>query len=774
MSTHPWMTQRLRVIVLAALAIGSPLAAKDGGTAAGAAAIRDAAPAAPSPGEGDGSNGERAPSDDPGPDHVIYERVMVIGSATSADRVPGSAHFLSQAELERYHHSDVHRILRQVPGINLQEEDGFGLRPNIGMRGTGVERSSKITLMEDGVLIAPAPYSAPAAYYTPTAGRMESVEVRKGSASIKQGPFTNGGAVNLLSTTIPSVPGGGVDVSVGDHETVTLHAKAGTSTPRFGFVAETFQQQSGGFKLLDGGGDTGFEVGDYLLKLRLNSDPGARVYQQVELKLGRTDQVGRETYLGLTRDDFERTPYRRYASSQADEIDTDHEQIQLRHFVRPGDRLDVTTTFYRNDFYRNWFKNESTLGTGNGRILDDPLAFATELAFLRGDADSPDDAFALRNNRRDYYSQGVQSVLGWRLEAAGARHAFELGVRYHEDEEDRFQEDDLYALRDGRMVLTTAGEPGSQANRIGRAEALAFFVQDQISFGRWTLVPGVRFERIETRRLDYGTDDPERTGADLATRENRIEAVIPGLGVDYEISSGWNVFAGIHRGFSPPSPSSREPVEEERSLNYELGTRYRKEAVELELVGFFNDYDNLLGADTASGGGLGTGDLFNGGAVEIHGLEAGLATDLAAGGAKLRLPLRATYTYTRGEFETSFLTDFADWSPEVSRGDELPYVPEHQLFAEIGLTGERWKTFLAASLVSAMRTKAGQGRIPEAERIDGHLTFDLAGEVKLFDRYRVYLQVRNLFDEAYVASRRPYGLRPGLPRTTLIGVQLDF
>ncbi|MEE8522710.1 MAG: TonB-dependent receptor [Thermoanaerobaculia bacterium] len=708
------------------------------------------------------------------PTEVIYERVMVVGSATAVERIPGSAHFLPSAELEKYHHSDIHRILRQIPGINIQEEDGFGLRPNLGMRGTGVERSSKITLMEDGVLIAPAPYAAPAAYYFPTAGRMEAVEVRKGSAAIKQGPFTTGGAVNLLSTAIPSTPGGSLDLSLGEHRTVELHARGGGSWQRFGFQVETFQQETDGFKRLDGGGDTGFEVEDYLLKLRLNSKRDARIYQEVELKIGHTEQLGKETYLGLTPTDFGATPYRRYAASQNDEIDTEHEQVQLRHFLRPSAGVDLTTTVYRNDFFRNWFKNESTLGTSNSRILDDPLAHPAELAFLRGDADSPDDAFALRNNRREYYSQGIQSVLGWRLETKGVVHSLEFGVRFHQDEEDRFQEDDLYSLRGGRMVLTTAGSPGSQSNRVGRAEALAFFFQDQISFGRWTLAPGVRFEHIETRRLDYGRADPQRTGVDLAVRENTVDAVIPGLAVGYDVTPDWTVFAGVHRGFSPPSPSSRAPVEEERSLNWELGTRYRRGGLALELVGFFNDYDNLLGADTASSGGLGTGDLFNGGGAEILGLEASLSTGLAAEGAALEVPFRATYTYTTAEFRTSFLTGFADWSPEVERGDELPYLPEHQLFAEIGLVRGGWSAFLAGSYVSEIRTKAGQGAIPEDQRVAGRLTFDLAGRCQFSDRYRLYLQVRNLLDETYVAARRPYGLRPGLPRTTSLGLQMNF
>ncbi len=715
------------------------------------------------------------------PREVIYERVTVLGGVEDVGSIPGSAHVVTHQELEEQMHSDVNRVLQQVPGVNIQEEEGYGLRPNIGIRGTGVERSSKITLMEDGVLIAPAPYTAPSAYYFPTIGRMDSVEVRKGSAAIKQGPYTNGGAINFISTPIPGDFTVGAHFAFGEDQTLRFGARVGDSGQRYGWSLETYQFETDGFKHLDGVGTasdkTGVDLEDYVAKFRVNSDPGARFYQSLELKLGKTEQLGHETYLGLTAADFRDDPFRRYVGSAEDRIDTDHEQIQLLHFVQLRDNLDLTTTVYNNDFYRDWFKNERTAGVSNAAILDNPEAHGRELAILRGEIDSAPGELALRHNRRNYYSRGIQSVLGLQLgRAGGVHHKIEIGVRVHEDEEDRFQEDDLYQMLGGGLQLTHRGAPGSQTNRVSFAEATAFFVQDTIQLGkRWTLVPGVRFESIDYTREDYSTQDPTRSLGPTRVRQNSIEEVIPGLGVSYALSTADRLFLGVHRGFSPPGAGVTEDTEAEVSVNYELGWRREQGALSLEVIAFFNDYSNLLGADTQSGGGGATGELFNGGAVEVRGLEFGARYDLGASrGWSLSVPLRLTYTYTVAEFQTSFDTSFEDWAPRVEVGDEVPYIPEHQLAAGIGVVGQKWGTHLNLSYVGALRTRAGQGPIPEGEGTDRRTILDLSVEREVLSRYKVFAQLRNVTDEIYIVARRPYGVRPGLPRSLMVGVSAKF
>ncbi|MFW6202187.1 MAG: carboxypeptidase regulatory-like domain-containing protein, partial [Gemmatimonadota bacterium] len=116
----------------------------------------------------DGSSGARSVDVSLGAAPVALDPLLVLldrtrmGGRAGAGDVPGAVHVVTEQSLEAraVPYDDVHAILREVPGVNVQQEEGYGLRPNIGLRGTGVERSSKITLMEDGVLIAPAPYAA--------------------------------------------------------------------------------------------------------------------------------------------------------------------------------------------------------------------------------------------------------------------------------------------------------------------------------------------------------------------------------------------------------------------------------------------------------------------------------------------------------------------------------------------------------------------------------------------------------------------------------------
>ncbi len=258
------------------------------------------------------------------------EEVTIVGSLEEARKIAGSAHFIGEEQLRQFAYSDVQRIVREVPGVSLQIEDGYGLRPNIGIRGVATERSGRITLLEDNVLIAPAPYSAPSAYYFPTMGRMAAVEVVKGPAAITQGPYTIGGALNMASTPIPREMGGTWLTEVGQDATYRVHATyGGRSDNGVGFLIEAHQWQSDGFQTIDrSDATTGLDVTDFTAKLSYAplGSPHA-----IELKLQLADQDSNQSYLGLTDNDFGDDALRRYGLSELDNIATEHEQAILRY-----------------------------------------------------------------------------------------------------------------------------------------------------------------------------------------------------------------------------------------------------------------------------------------------------------------------------------------------------------------------------------------------------------------------------------------------------------
>lgn len=703
--------------------------------------------------------------------------VTIVGGGRSGVReISGAVHYISAEELERFSYTDINRVLRNVPGVNVQEEDGFGLRPNIGMRGTGVERTSNITIMEDGVLSAPAPYSAPAAYYFPTVGRMQGIEIMKGSSQIQHGPYTTGGAINFISTQIPDEFGGRLTLMGGRFNGRNLHANVGNKHKNVAYMVETFQYGSDGFKNLDGGGNTGFKKEDYLAKVRVNTNPDAKIYQSLTFKAGMARETSNETYLGLTEDDFNADPYRRYRGSAMDQMNTEQSQLTLTHSIRFTDNLSLTTTGYRNEFSRNWYKLDKVRDSAGinqkiGKVLDEPSSTNDAYDIVTGSNSSP-GALSVKANNRSYLSQGVQTRLNYDFETGKIKNNIVAGARIHQDQIDRFQWIDGYTMDEGVMKLATKGEPGTESNRVETANAVAAYLQYQFRFNRFTVSPGLRYENVHLERMDYGKNDPNREGTDLSERENQVQAFIPGVGVNFDWTENLQLFAGVHKGFAPPG--STPETNPESSVNYELGTRYNKKGIQIQAVVFYNDYQNLLGSDLAASGGLGTGDLFNGGAARTLGLEFFATYDLlqlGKGSKKFSLPINLSYTYTDAVFMNDFDSDL--WGT-VARMDQLPYITPHQFSTMLSLEHEKFMLSISGRYTGAMRTVPGEGEINNENKIESYFILDASAAYNVNRMFTIFANTMNLTNETYAVARRPAGLRPGMPLSFMLGVKANF
>lgn len=698
-------------------------------------------------------------------------RTVVVGSMfddNTIPRVAGSAHVVDERELERREYDDIHRVLsNNVPGVYVRGEDGFGLRPNIGMRGANPDRSAKVTLMEDGVLMGPAPYSAPAAYYFPLATRMTAVEVFKGPASIRYGPNTIGGAINLRTRDIPDRHTSVVDLAGGRFGYMKGHAFYGTTYRGFGVLVEAARVQSTGFKELDGGGDTGFAKNDTMLKLSYTTREDAPSRHRIEAKLGYGSEDSDETYLGLTREDFDATPYRRYAASARDNMTWWRSQAQLGYTMKHGEAIELDVRAYRHDYSRLWRRLDSMRG---GPPLTDLLAnpnagqAAVFAAVLRGEQDSvlPQQALLVAGNARRFVSEGVQTAFRWRPRWKNVEQDLEIGARLHHDGITRHHTSEAFLMQSGVMV--PEGTPIEDTTR-NRGESIAGSVHVFDSLTLWkrlTIAPGVRVELVQVRFAD--------TLADERTRRFDV-AVTPGIGALVNATPWLAAFAGVHRGYSPVLPGQPAAVKPEYAINYEAGLRALYKGLFVEAVGFASDYSNMTGVCTFSSGCIdGDGsDQYDAGEALVWGTEL-LARWRHRFDRGTRLEIGARYTYTGSRFRNDFESAFPQWGA-VEAGYRLPYVPQHIAGGTLAVGGRIWEISAAPSYTGAMRDIAGEGDIPEAQRIDGFFVLDLSAEVRVLRRFRLYTQIANATNNAYIASLRPFGARPGAPLTFVLGVK---
>jgi Fe(3+) dicitrate transport protein len=768
-------------VSLLLLAVEAP--AQDVEAPAPAAPVPAPAPEAPAP---PARGAASAPAEEPSPSKTVAEagsdapkapaqsdaksastEVTVVG--TRVGKTPGSAHVVRQKDLERFQYDDPTAALRSVPGVYSRGEDGMGLRPNIGIRGVNPDRSKKITLLEDGVLVAPAAYSAPAAYYFPLMPRIERVFVIKGPAAITQGPQTVGGAINLVTRAIPASTSGMIDAGAGEYGYNKLHGFFGTSDEQTGFLVEAAHIGSNGFKELPNGADTGFYRNEAMFKGRYVVDPRSRSPSEFLLKLTYSDEVSNETYLGLTDADFRANPLRRYGTSQLDRMANHRTGLSLTHTIEPAPKLSITTTAYRSDFSRAWRKLNGFRG-GDPDVLS-VLRNPTEArnavfaAVISGRADSSSAAetLVIGPNQRDYVSQGIETRLRWDVATGPLAHRLEYGMRLHHDRVERRHSEDPYRVVGGQLVPEGGPTVVTQFNEAW-TEALALHVADAITWQGLTLTPGVRAEAMRSAYVDRTANTDQRA---------LTHVLLPGVGLFYAFTDRLGAFAGVYRGFSPPAPGSAQRVKPELSVNYEGGARWFDRIVRVEAIGFYNDYTNITDVCTYSSGcaDQNVDRQYDGGKARIYGIE-GFA-QLAPAIGPMTIPFTAAYTFTRTEFQTSFRSEdplFGD----VVAGDEMPYVPRHQLNASLGVESAYGGGAVGATYVSAMREEAGSEPLASTLATDEQLIVDLSAHCQVMKALRVYAHARNLFDERFIVSHRPFGARPNAPRWVQVGVKMAF
>ena len=152
------------------------------------------------------------------------------------------------------------------------------------------------------------------------------------------------------------------------------------------------------------------------------------------------------------------------------------------------------------------------------------------------------------------------------------------------------------------------------------------------------------------------------------------------------------------------------------------------------------------------------------------GLESVLAHRFSLGG-ELHLPGRLAYTYTETEFQSAFFSKNPQFD-EVEKGDELPYVPQHQLSFQLGVDHPEWGVGVNGTYLSAMREEAGQGE--DEVTTDDLFMIDAMAKYRPVKMAEVYVKAENVTQQRPVVSRHPFGARPGKPFLVMAGLKLKL
>lgn len=696
--------------------------------------------------------------------------LAIIGKPDERARIPGSAQTISAALLTQSRVLSTGEALRKVSGVFVRDEEGLGLRPNIGIRGLNPTRSTKTLLLEDGVPVALAPYGDNAAYYHPPVGRMESIEVLKGAGQILYGPQTVGGVINYITPGLPERSATRLRLSGGTNEFTNAYVRTSAVQGASGAVFDF-----GRWRALGARENVGSEVADGTLKLFVPLAAGQRLIAKANVFRERS-QV---TYSGLTEAewaaDARQNPFRN------DRFDIARLGGSVAHEWRRGPQR-LLTTAYAHDIAREWWRQSSNSEQRPNDAADLNCRTMANLETGCGN----------EGRLRRYQVMGLEPRYSRPLLVGSLGGSLDAGVRVHREVQGRRQLNGI--AHDSRSG--TVAEDNRRTT-----DALAAFAQARVGTDRWSVTPGVRVEHVAITRANQlpVAGSPSGVKGSLSLTE-----VIPGFGATLTVSDRVAVFAGAHRGFSPPrnedvinnSTGAVVELDAERSTNLELGARSQPLAGwTLDITVFRMDFANQIVPASVAGG---TGATLTSAGRTLHqGVELDVRGDLPTIGrfvpfvavATTWIPI-ARYEGTRFAFIGTGGADVVGKvyaaqngggtrRQESVTGHRLPYSPEFTLGSTLGLrhTGgfdvsveavHASRQFGDPANTTVTVRDGQQGLLPATT------LWNVAANWTSAPRgVTVFASVKNAFDTLVLVDRTR-GLLPGMGRVVMVGIERGF
>ena len=679
-------------------------------------------------------------------------------------KVPGSVAVIDFKSIRKIVPVHGNELFRKIPGLNVVDEEGAGLRLNIGIRGLDPDRSRNVLVLEDGIPVALNPYGEPELYFTPPIDKMTGVEVLKGSGQILFGPQTTGGVVNLISANPPEKESSTLRLRAGTGGFVSTYASYGNKMDKIGFLVSYLNKRA------DNIGATRFNLHDVSAKMSIKLSEKAKI----GIKLGLYDELSNSTYIGLTQNMYDKGGQDYLRMAPNDLLPVRRYHLSATHQYRLNKQLQLQTTAFAYSTTRDWRRQDFSFSA----------SAANRTGIVWGNPSIPGGAiYMLKTNghrNRQFDVAAIESQLKWRT----AKQLLQAGIRLLAE---RANEQFLI----GNKPDAVGGNLRDVEKRNGRA--ISLYVHDKIAITKKLEINvGLRLENFDySRNILRGrfTLNNATVVADTnVVASSKLMALIPGGGFNYSLDEAFTLFGGIHRGFAPPrtkdaitSEGIALDIAQEDSWNSELGIRaLLGNVVKAEFTFFSMDFKNQIIPVSQSSGNANATGLANGGKTRHLGVEAGASFDLAKQLKKnFSLVFAANVTWIDSRFSANrFIV--AGTNKVNVKNNQLPYAPslmvnnsiefESAKGAGIRLSGNYVGQQFADELNTVVASADGRNGLLTSRYIT-----DLSAFARLSKKQILFsLAVKNLTNERYIVSRRPQGIRVGIDRQIVAGIELKW
>jgi len=715
----------------------------------------------------------------------------VIGTGERAlEHIPGSGRVLTKENLERNHRLTINEALREVPGVNVRDEEGLGIRPNIGIRGLDPTRSRKIHIMEDGVPIMLMPYGDPSSYYFPPIFRFDRIEVLKGSGQLLYGPQNIGGVMNLITRMPSATPQGSFQFWGGNNNYLNTHFDYGGMWGKSGYLLDVTHYQSDTPRFTN----IRAEVDDVTFKTVQELTDRTTIL--AKFNYYREDSgIG---YQGLTESQFKADPRTTQFTNDNFDFRRTALHVAINHMFTAT--LTSTTNVFAHYIQRDWSRQSTDLdgdpttanpsfNTGNTISATTQQAIPTNGRFI---------------NAREYWVYGIEPRFHLEHRLFGINSESDFGARYMYEQSNRQQFRNLTSGIGQSCFGGTAAQNCLGEDNLRTTNAYALFFQNRfLVTDQVTITPGFRVEHI-----NYDQQDRQRNSGNGQFTKTALTEVLPGIGATYSPVKNYTLFAGVHRGFAPPQVSDTatlvsgqnvvNDLDAELSWNYEVGLRGQPAHwVGFETTLFQMDFQNNIISQSLAGGTGAT--LTNAGRTKHKGIEVAAKIDLldlTRGQDKNEdITLDVNYTWVaqaefRGIRNSSLnCTPGANTSCPLLPGEaqvvsvtgnRLPYAPRHMLTAGIGYANRslgfdaRVESQCISDMFSDDRNTVNP--TPNGQRgvIAGWCILNAAANqyVKPLNT-TFFFTGKNLLDQVFIVDRSR-GIYAGLPLLVQAGAKWTF